>query len=226
MLAREKNGSYGIFSLSVKPFSIAKLTSMSDACFRFSVGDYLGDTMHLSCLEHGAYDLLMFSYYTTGKPLPDNDAVLCRICKLPMADWKAIRSAVAQFFRVKDGRWFHKRIDLELAKSKPDVPPQSRNHSIPTLQQVIEKARMTAIPESTATDFYNHFESTGWNDKNGHPIASWPHKLATWWQREQSNRAEKQHHTNGFHSAPKSKSIVEQDVEAIARQVNRKYANY
>ena len=36
------------------------------------IADYLADTMHLSAEEHGAYLLLMFNYWQTGKPIPKN----------------------------------------------------------------------------------------------------------------------------------------------------------
>ncbi|HAD1120104.1 TPA_asm: DUF1376 domain-containing protein, partial [Salmonella enterica subsp. enterica serovar Typhimurium] len=34
------------------------------------IADYLADTMHLSAEEHGAYLLLMFNYWQTGRAIP------------------------------------------------------------------------------------------------------------------------------------------------------------
>ena len=50
----------------------------------------------------------------------------------------------------------------------------------PTLTQVKAKAGMVAIPPSVAEDFWHHFESVGWIDKNGHQIVRWESKLMTW----------------------------------------------
>ena len=44
------------------------------------IADYLADTMHLSAEEHGAYLLLMFNYWQTGKPIPKNR--LAKIARL------------------------------------------------------------------------------------------------------------------------------------------------
>jgi len=45
------------------------------------IGDYLGDTMHLTTLEHGAYCLLIMHYWRTG-PLPNDDRMLADLAKM------------------------------------------------------------------------------------------------------------------------------------------------
>ncbi len=78
-------------------------------------GDYLKDTGHLSTLEHGAYLLLIGHYWSSGAPLPDDDAKLRRIAKVETAaQWKKIRPTVVSFFQVSRGAWRHRRIDREL----------------------------------------------------------------------------------------------------------------
>ena len=76
------------------------------------VGDYLGDTGHLTTSQHGAYLLLMMHYWRKGG-LPDDDEQLAAITKLPLNIWRSYRSVIQAFFY--DG-WFHKRIDAELAE--------------------------------------------------------------------------------------------------------------
>jgi uncharacterized protein YdaU (DUF1376 family) len=76
------------------------------------VGDYLGDTGHLTTMQHGAYLLLMMHYWRKGE-LPDDDRQLSKITKLPLKTWCDYRATLQDFFY--EG-WKHKRIDAELAK--------------------------------------------------------------------------------------------------------------
>ena len=76
------------------------------------VGDYLGDTGHLTTTQHGAYLLLMMHYWHKGE-LPDDDRQLCKIAKLPLKTWNEHRATLQDFFH--DG-WKHKRIDAELER--------------------------------------------------------------------------------------------------------------
>jgi len=76
------------------------------------VGDYLGDTGHLTTAQHGAYLLLMMHYWRKGE-LPDDDRQLSKITKLPLKTWCEYRPTLQDFFY--EG-WKHKRIDAELAK--------------------------------------------------------------------------------------------------------------
>jgi len=79
----------------------------------FYVADYLGDTEHLSTLQHGAYCLLLFSYWRRGG-LPDDDQQLANIAKMPLEDWLAHKATLQALFY--DG-WRHKRVDAELCRA-------------------------------------------------------------------------------------------------------------
>jgi uncharacterized protein YdaU (DUF1376 family) len=76
------------------------------------VGDYLGDTGHLTTTQHGAYLLLMMHYWRKGE-LPDDDRQLSKIAKLPLKTWCEYRPTLQDFFHQG---WKHKRIDAELDK--------------------------------------------------------------------------------------------------------------
>jgi uncharacterized protein YdaU (DUF1376 family) len=76
------------------------------------VGDYLGDTGHLTTAQHGAYLLLMMHYWRKGE-LPDDDRQLSKITKLPFRTWCDYRPTLQEFFH---SGWKHKRIDAELAR--------------------------------------------------------------------------------------------------------------
>lgn len=84
----------------------------------FYVGDYLADTPHLDTEEHGAYLLLIFSYWSRGKALPDDDKKLQAIAKQPLERWLQIRPTLEEYFDVHDGYWFHERVEAELEKSR------------------------------------------------------------------------------------------------------------
>lgn len=81
------------------------------------IADYLADTMRLSTEQHGAYLLLIMDYWRNG-PLPDDDAALSSITKLPQATWRKYRPILERMFNVSGGEWRHKRIDDELHKAK------------------------------------------------------------------------------------------------------------
>ena len=77
------------------------------------VADYLGDTGHLSTIEHGAYLLLIMHYWQNGG-LPKEDAKLARITRTTTREWAGMRDTLAEFFA--EG-WSHARIDRELSSA-------------------------------------------------------------------------------------------------------------
>ena len=116
------------------------------------IGDYLADTMHLSCLEHGAYLLLIFAYWRSGKPLPDNDRVLAGICKMTSGQWRAMRPTMSGFFQITDGVWRHKRIDAEISKTLEISEKRSAagSHGAAKRWKSNETGMASAIPEPLA----------------------------------------------------------------------------
>lgn len=78
------------------------------------VGDYLGDTGHLTTEQHGAYLLLMMHYWRKGG-LPDDDKQLSKVTRLPLQIWIEYRDVLQDFFH--DG-WRHKRIDAEIMRTE------------------------------------------------------------------------------------------------------------
>lgn len=82
------------------------------------IADYLADTMHLSAEEHGAYLLLMFNYWQTGKPIPKSR--LAKIARVSNERWNSVESSLKEFFIDTGEEWMHGRIesDLEEVRSK------------------------------------------------------------------------------------------------------------
>ncbi|WP_252363484.1 YdaU family protein, partial [Escherichia coli] len=76
------------------------------------IADYLADTMHLSAEEHGAYLLLMFNYWQTGKPIPKNR--LAKIARLTNERWADVEPSLREFFHDNGDEWVHLRIEEDL----------------------------------------------------------------------------------------------------------------
>ena len=79
------------------------------------ISDYLSDTMHLTTEEHGAYLLIIMNYWQTGKAVPYNR--LKSITKLSNERWTDVERSLNGFFTIKkNGDWYHKRIEKDLAR--------------------------------------------------------------------------------------------------------------
>jgi uncharacterized protein YdaU (DUF1376 family) len=62
---------------------------------------YLGDTTHLTTIEHGAYLLLLMSMWRTkDATLPNDDKLLARYARLTPGQWARIKPVLMPFFRV------------------------------------------------------------------------------------------------------------------------------
>lgn len=82
------------------------------------VSDYLADTTHLTCEEHGAYLLLLIALWKAGGILPCDDIALARIARLPLPRWKKMRPNVVAFFLVEGAALRHKRVSAEIERSR------------------------------------------------------------------------------------------------------------
>jgi uncharacterized protein YdaU (DUF1376 family) len=93
--------------------------SKTDIWMPLHIGDYLGDTMRLTTLQHGAYMLLLMEYWKNG-PLPDSDADLAAIAKMERKAWdRDARDAVRRYFKLHDDGLLHqKRVDFEREKTQ------------------------------------------------------------------------------------------------------------
>jgi uncharacterized protein YdaU (DUF1376 family) len=90
------------------------------------IADYLGDTLHLTTEQHGAYLLLLMAAWKRGGHVPDDEAQLAQITRL--ADrWQTHASAtVRAFFAQRDGMLWHDRVVDEIHKAEALVHKRSR----------------------------------------------------------------------------------------------------
>lgn len=93
-------------------------------------GDYQRDTAHLSLAEHGAYTMLLDTYFSVEKALPSELPSLYRVCRaMTRLEQQAVKSVAEQFFPVSavDGFRHNQRADREIAKARPKIEAARNN---------------------------------------------------------------------------------------------------
>lgn len=98
--------------------------------FELYVGDYLRDTSSLSLAQHGAYLLLMATYYGAEQPLPADAESLYRIARaMTDAERAAVDRVVAEFFPIDpaDGLRHNARADFEIDKAQRRIEAARSN---------------------------------------------------------------------------------------------------
>ena len=115
------------------------------------VADYLSDAAHLSTLEHGAYLLLIMTYWQRGEALPADDKKLARICRIGPREWERIKGNMSDFFQVDCNTWSHKRVEFELQNVR-DKSLKKRNGGLARAKQMHSKTDSVAKQSDTDTD--------------------------------------------------------------------------
>lgn len=105
------------FRHSDAPPRVLMAPPRSDTWMPWYIGDYLADTLHLSTLQHGAYDLLLMAGWKRQGKLPDDDNQLSAITKLTLSDWMSMRPIIEEFFKISNGFWQQKRQVAEIARA-------------------------------------------------------------------------------------------------------------
>ena len=82
------------------------------------VSDFVGDTLHLSTEQIGAYMLLLMAMWNAGGKLPADDQKLARVVRLSVKKWRSIRADLMSFFDGDDDHIWHHRLTKELQKSE------------------------------------------------------------------------------------------------------------
>lgn len=83
----------------------------------FYPGDYLGDTMHLTLEEHGAYLKLLFCMWRAGGWLDDDTKKICQILSITKGRWERLKPSLEGFFLYHDGKFSQQRLLAEREKS-------------------------------------------------------------------------------------------------------------
>lgn len=113
----------------------------------------VADTMHLSAEAFGAYHLLLYATWrNNGRPLPDDDRKLARVCRVSTAKWRrSLRDELAAFFDVEDGTWRQKRLENEWSSVTRRIESARENGSAGgTAKSLKEKERDIAAATNPA----------------------------------------------------------------------------
>jgi uncharacterized protein YdaU (DUF1376 family) len=97
----------------------------------------LGDTLHLSAEEFGAYCLLLFATWrNNGRALVEDDRKMARICRVTPKRWRdRLRPVLAAFFDTSDGTWHQKRLEKEWNYVEHYTSEQSRKGRLSALKR-------------------------------------------------------------------------------------------
>lgn len=94
--------------------------------YRRFMGDYASKTADLSLAEHGAYNVLLDTCYSTERPLPGGHDALYRLCRAMSKDeQQAVRNVADRFFPLAgDGMRHNPRAEEEIAKAQATIAKQ------------------------------------------------------------------------------------------------------
>lgn len=88
-----------------------------DVWMPFFVGDYLGDTAHLTTEQHGAYLLMLLAAWKRCGSLPNDEAQLAAITRLNPARWRAHAAVLLPFFKADGDALVQGRLAEEYEKA-------------------------------------------------------------------------------------------------------------
>lgn len=86
--------------------------------YKHHIGDYLKKTAHLSIAEHGAYLLMLQTYYATETPLPRGEALYRVLRATTKHERAAVDAVLRQFWRETDEGYTNGRADEEIATAR------------------------------------------------------------------------------------------------------------
>jgi uncharacterized protein YdaU (DUF1376 family) len=133
------------------------------------IADYLADTTHLDCRQHGAYFLLLCAYWQKQGPLPDNDRHLAAITKSTPHAWRAMRETLAEFFTVNDGIWVHKRVDAELKIARESIALAKNRGAVAANTRWKNRKAKNAVRENNSQNSANSETENGYSS-NAHAL--------------------------------------------------------
>ncbi|MCV0420094.1 MAG: DUF1376 domain-containing protein [Microbacterium sp.] len=115
------------------------------------VSDYLADTAHLTTEEHGAYLLLLFNYWQTGKSLRKDR--LAFVARTSNERWISVEETLKEFFHDDGKNWVHFRVEADLAAVNAKSKTNSDAGKASARARAAKKAEAaTPVPAGLATN--------------------------------------------------------------------------
>ena len=112
---------------------------------------YLGDTGHLTTIEHGCYFLLLITMWRAGGNLPNDDRLLARYARLGPRQWKRMKPVILPFFRVEGDTIFQPRLRDELIAVRQRSKRQ-RNNARAKYRKSLDTDSAMGVPNSSQND--------------------------------------------------------------------------
>ena len=135
---------------------------------QFYVADYLADTTHLTAEEHGAYMLLLFSYWQTGKPLRIDR--LATVARIPNDRWPSVAETLSEFFHITETHWIQFRVESDLESVNSKVVTASNAGKASAKAKALKKQQELNDSSTSVDDPLqrngNHIDTDTDTDKN------------------------------------------------------------
>ena len=153
--------------------------------YQHHIGDFIKATARLTDAQSMAYLRLLWMYYDSEKPLPDDVDVLSMQVGLSAEDLSLILRA---FFRLEDGVWKHTRCDQEIADYHAFLEKKSnagkasaerrKNNSSTGVQQVFNSSSTTEQLTTNHKPITNNKKTTVVERPDGVSETVWSDYLA------------------------------------------------
>lgn len=94
--------------------------------YQHHIGDFIKDTSYLTNEEIGIYMKLIWLYYDTEQPLP-NDIFVLSMKTNARENEEAVKGILGMYFQLIDDQWHHTRCDKEIVEYQAFCAKQKAN---------------------------------------------------------------------------------------------------
>ena len=139
--------------------------------YQHHIGDFIKDTSYLTNEEVGIYLKLIWLYYDTEQPLPDDRTILsvkvgCRGLELLLGN------ILQLFFTKKGGFWHHTRCDQEIAHYHAQIETASKAGKASAAKRAINARSTTVQPTNNQQPITNNHKPKI-NTPDGVDVSLW-----------------------------------------------------